>query len=65
MSPCALARSRGRAVANDWISSIQVPPGYTVTAYYDAGYTGTSVQYTSDAPTLGATNDEISSIVIE
>ncbi|XXY44929.1 hypothetical protein WME91_33515 [Sorangium sp. So ce269] len=38
---------RARAVANDWISSIQVPPGCTVTAYYDAGYTGTSVQYTS------------------
>ncbi|WP_437551953.1 basic secretory protein-like protein [Sorangium sp. So ce367] len=56
---------RARAIANDWISSIQVPPGYTVTAYYDAGYTGTSVQYTSDAPTLGAMNDKISAIVVE
>ncbi|XYI00753.1 basic secretory protein-like protein [Sorangium sp. So ce1128] len=56
---------RARAIANDWISSIQVPPGYTVTAYYDAGYTGTSVQYTSDTPTLGAMNDQISSIVVE
>ncbi|WP_434041153.1 MULTISPECIES: basic secretory protein-like protein [Sorangium] len=56
---------RARAVANDWISSIQVPAGYTVTVYYDAGFTGTSVQYTSDASTLGATNDQISSIVIE
>ncbi|WP_437941640.1 basic secretory protein-like protein [Sorangium sp. So ce341] len=56
---------RARAIANDWISSIQVPPGYTVTAYYDAGYTGTAVQYTSDTPTLGAMNDQISSIVVE
>ncbi|XXX81476.1 basic secretory protein-like protein [Sorangium sp. So ce134] len=56
---------RARAIANDWISSIQVPPGYTVTVYYDAGFSGTSVQYTSDASTLGATNDQISSIVVQ
>ncbi|MGK4007165.1 basic secretory protein-like protein [Sorangium sp. So ce1036] len=54
-----------RAIGNDWISSIQVPPGYTVTVYYDSPFSGTSIQYTADAATLGAMNDQISSIVVE
>ncbi|WP_329128640.1 discoidin domain-containing protein [Streptomyces sp. NBC_01476] len=59
-----LPRLQAAGVANDSISSLRVPAGYTVTAYGDAGFGGTRWTFTSDAPDLTATgnNDSISSL---
>ncbi len=53
-------------IGNDWISSLQVPAGYTVTVYWDSPFTGDSLVYTSDVSFVGETwNDKISSIVVQ
>jgi hypothetical protein len=53
-------------IANDSISSMRVPSGYTVTAYADSGFSGAAWTFTADNPNLGATgnNDAISSMRI-
>ncbi|MBV1852835.1 glycosyl hydrolase family 95 catalytic domain-containing protein [Catellatospora tritici] len=59
-----LAQLQAAGIANDSVSSIRVPSGYTVTAYADAGFTGTSWVIGADNPNLGSTgnNDAISSL---
>jgi hypothetical protein len=53
-------------IANDSISSIRVPSGFTVVAYADSGFSGTSWTFTADNANLGNTgnNDAISSLKI-
>ncbi|MFJ4851618.1 MULTISPECIES: discoidin domain-containing protein [unclassified Streptomyces] len=55
---------QAKGIANDSISSIRVPAGWTVTGYADAGFSGTAWNFTSDAPNLTTTgnNDAISSL---
>lgn len=51
-------------VVGDDISSIKVPPGYSVTVYEHDGFEGASETLTGDHPTLSTLNDEISSLVV-
>ncbi|KIF79642.1 beta-mannosidase [Streptomyces sp. 150FB] len=55
---------QAKGIANDSISSLRVPTGYTVTGYADAGFSGTAWSFTGDAPNLTSTgnNDAISSL---
>ncbi|UWE10876.1 discoidin domain-containing protein [Actinacidiphila bryophytorum] len=55
---------QAKGIANDSISSIRVPAGYTVTGYADAGFAGTAWTFTGDAADLTASgnNDTISSL---
>jgi hypothetical protein len=59
-----LPQLQAAGIANDSISSLRVPAGYTVTAYADGGFTGTQWTFTSDNPNLTGTgnNDLISSL---
>ena len=61
-----LAQLQSAGIANDSISSIRVPAGYTVTGYADSGFSGTSWVFTADNPSLINTgnNDAISSLRI-
>lgn len=60
-----LADLTQRGIQNDWISSFKVPSGYSVTGYSDAGFSGTSVTYTTDTSFLGTVwNDKISSLKV-
>jgi hypothetical protein len=52
-------------VGNDVISSLRVPPGWKVTLYADAGFSGDTKVVTSDTPTLPDFNDVTSSMVVE
>jgi len=56
---------QARAIGNDRISSIAVAPGYSVTVYEHAGFTGASATYDAETPYLDAFDDEISSLVVE
>jgi len=60
-----LIELRARGIQNDWISSLSVPAGYTVTAYTDDGFQGSQLVYTSSVSSLGAQNDQFSSIVVQ
>ncbi|MFJ4698912.1 discoidin domain-containing protein [Streptomyces sp. NPDC088768] len=55
---------RAAGLGNDSVSSLRVPAGWTVTAYADAGFTGTRWVFTGDTPDLVAlgANDRISSV---
>ncbi|WP_331268551.1 discoidin domain-containing protein [Streptomyces sp. WAC07094] len=55
---------QAKGIANDSISSLRVPAGYTVTGYADAGFSGTAWTYSSDTTelTAGGSNDMISSL---
>ncbi|WP_432824226.1 glycosyl hydrolase family 95 catalytic domain-containing protein [Dactylosporangium sp. CA-092794] len=59
-----LAQLQAAGIANDSISSIRVPSGYTVTGYAGSGFTGTSWTFTADNPNMLNTgnNDAISSL---
>src|SRR6266568_2864974 len=61
-----LPQLQAAGIANDSISSIRVPAGFTVTAYADAGFAGTAWTFTTDDPNLVNTgnNDAISSLRI-
>lgn len=61
-----LAQLQAAGIANDSISSIRVPTGFTVTGYADAGFSGTAWTFTADTANLGTTgnNDAISSLRI-
>lgn len=61
-----LAQLQSFGIANDSISSLRVPSGYTVTAYADSGFSGTAWTFTADNPSLIASgnNDAISSMRI-
>jgi alpha-L-fucosidase 2 len=61
-----LAQLQAAGIGNDNISSIRVPSGFTVTAYADSGFAGTSWTFTADNANLGNTgnNNTISSLRI-
>lgn len=53
-------------VGNDAASSISIPPGWKITLYKNGGFSGNSVEFSSDADCLGSGwNDEVSSIVVK
>ncbi|ANS73507.1 hypothetical protein AWM70_02000 [Paenibacillus yonginensis] len=52
-------------VGNDKISSLRVAPGYKVTLYKDAGFSGASKVFTADAMYVDDFNDETSSLKVE
>lgn len=56
---------RARGIPNDWISSVTVPPGYTLKAYTDDGFGGTETIYTSSSSFVGSMNDLFSSIIVQ
>ncbi|MBO4370120.1 MAG: M6 family metalloprotease domain-containing protein, partial [Paludibacteraceae bacterium] len=56
---------QSRCIADNWVSSIKVLPGYKVIAYVDDNFGGSSVTWTSNQDYVGADwNDKISSIKI-
>jgi alpha-L-fucosidase 2 len=61
-----LAQLQSTGIGNDAISSIRVPSGFTVTAYADSGFSGTSWTFTADNANLinSGNNDAISSLKI-
>ena len=61
-----LPQLQAAGIANDSISSIRVPSGYTVVGYADSGFAGTSWTFTADDASLISTgnNDAISSLKI-
>jgi hypothetical protein len=61
-----LAQLAARGVASDDITSITVPPGWTVTMYDNDGFSGASLVRTSNDAFLsnGAWNDRVSSLVV-
>jgi hypothetical protein len=60
-----LAQLQSAGIANDSVSSIRVPSGYTVTAYGDSGFAGTSWVFNADNANLGSSgNDAISSVKV-
>ncbi|GAA4258852.1 glycosyl hydrolase family 95 catalytic domain-containing protein [Dactylosporangium darangshiense] len=61
-----LSQLQSAGIANDSVSSIRVPSGYSVTAYGDSGFAGPSWTFNADTPNLSTTggNDAISSVRI-
>ncbi|HWB36842.1 MAG TPA: hypothetical protein VHA75_12530, partial [Rugosimonospora sp.] len=61
-----LSQLQSAGIANDSVSSIRVPAGYTVTAYADSGFSGASWVFTADNANLinSGNNDAISSLRI-
>jgi hypothetical protein len=61
-----LQQLQAAGIANDSVSSIRVPSGYTVTAYADGDFTGTVWTFTADNPSLTAAqgNNLISAVRI-
>ncbi len=61
-----LPQLQAAGIANDSISSIRVPSGYTVVAYSNSGFAGTAWTFTADNASLINTgnNDAISSLKI-
>ena len=56
---------QARCIADNWISSIKVLPGFKMIAYVDDNYGGSSVTWTENQSYVGADwNDKISSIKI-
>jgi M6 family metalloprotease-like protein len=53
------------SIGNDVISSVKVPPGWTVTLYQHAGFQGATKVLTTNTPTLPDFNDRTSSLVVE
>ncbi len=52
-------------IPNDWMSSLRVPSGYTVTVYQHWNFTGTAWTFTSDTSWVGSEcNDQMSSVKI-
>ena len=53
------------SVPNDWMSSLRVPAGWTVTAYADGGFAGAVCTFTANTGWVGAgCNDNMSSFKI-
>jgi hypothetical protein len=61
-----IAQMEAAGIANDAISSIQIPSGYTVVAYADGDFTGSSWTFTASNSNLANTGNDntISSFVI-
>ena len=47
-----------RSLGNDSISSLKVAPGYEITLYADAGFTGVSRIFKTDTPYVGDDNND-------
>ena len=62
----SISQMQAAGIANDSVSSIQVPSGYTVVAYGDGDFTGPSWTFTASNANLSATGNDntISSFVI-
>ncbi len=57
---------QARGIANNWISSVTVPAGYTLKAYDNSDFTGTETVYTSSSSFVGSNlNDTFSSLVVQ
>jgi Peptidase of plants and bacteria len=56
---------QARAIPSDWISSVTVPPGYTLKAYPNSDFTGTETVYTSSSSFVGELNDTFSSLIVQ
>jgi len=60
-----LRQLRAAGIANDAVSSIRIPPGFTVQLYADEGFAGTLWTFTADTPLMpAAANDVMSSVRI-
>ncbi len=59
-----LSQMQAAGIADNSISSIQVPADYKVVAYSDDGFSGTSWTYTSDTPSMSGDDNTISSIKV-
>jgi alpha-L-fucosidase 2 len=59
-----IARLQAAGIANDSVSSIRVPSGYTITAYADGDFSGRSWTFSADNPNLNNTgsSDTISAL---
>ncbi|WP_437654804.1 basic secretory protein-like protein [Sorangium sp. So ce1182] len=53
-----------RGIDRNWISSIKVPAGYSVTAYANGNFTGTRRTYTVNRRALDIMEDEIESFIV-
>ncbi|MGK3965449.1 hypothetical protein WMF38_14885 [Sorangium sp. So ce118] len=51
-------------IDRNWISSIKVPAGYSVTAYANGNFTGTKRTYTVNRRALDIMEDEIESFIV-
>jgi hypothetical protein len=60
-----LLELRARGVRNDWISSIEVPAGYTLRAFTDDGFQGTEYVHSATTSFLGTQNDLFSSLIVQ
>lgn len=60
-----LLELRARGIPNDWISSINVPAGYTVRAFTDDGFQGSELFYSTSSSSVGSQNDEFSSLIVQ
>lgn len=59
-----IAEIRNSLIGDDNISSIQIPEGWTVTAFQNADGTGFEATYANSMPSLGALDDGISRIQV-
>ncbi|MFE2138116.1 peptidase inhibitor family I36 protein [Streptomyces sp. NPDC059466] len=59
-----VAQMEAAGIANDTMSSLKVPAGWTVEVYQDGNFDGTKWTYTADNPYVGTANDQMSSIRI-
>ncbi|MET0404126.1 MAG: family 43 glycosylhydrolase, partial [Cystobacter sp.] len=60
-----LAQLNAAGIPNDWMSSLQVPPGWSVEVYQDNDFTGTMWKFTSDTASIPAdANDKMTSVKI-
>ena len=53
-----------RGIGGNWISSIKVPAGYSVTVYADDHFTGTRRTYTVNRRNLDIMEDQIESLIV-
>ncbi len=51
-------------VGNDTVSSIRIPPGWSVSVWEHVDFNGASATFASDSPDLGTFDNKISSITV-
>jgi hypothetical protein len=59
-----LAQLQAKGISDNWITSMTVPSGYSVTVYENDNFTGAYKTFTANASWLADWNDRISSIKI-
>lgn len=61
-----IGRHSNLSIGSDALTSLRVPPGFKVTMYENADFTGRSMISVADTPSVGDTlNDRLSSVVVE